>query len=203
MKYTDLNTAGGIGANAHYLEIGPFRILIDAGLNPKFIGREALPNYKQVADNTIDFILITHCHLDHLGSLPVIARRHPNAGILMSQPSQMLANRLLHNSVNVMFRQREQLGLMELPLYTHSEVERLQKRIYSMIFTQPRVLEAYNGETLEVTFFPAGHVAGAAGMQLVYKHRVIFITGDALFTDQRRPAVHLRRRCHRAADPLV
>ena len=38
MKYIDLNRHGQIGASCHYLELGPFKLLVDAGLHPKQLG---------------------------------------------------------------------------------------------------------------------------------------------------------------------
>jgi Cft2 family RNA processing exonuclease len=38
---------------------------------------------------------------------------------------------------------------------------------------------------VEIVFHPAGHVAGAAAVELHYKHRGIFFTGDVLFENQR------------------
>ena len=70
MKLIDLNRDGGIGANSLYLEIGPFRIVIDAGMHPKYYGHRSIPEYRLIENNSVDFVIITHCHLDHLGSLP-------------------------------------------------------------------------------------------------------------------------------------
>ena len=112
MKYTDLNRAGGIGSNSSLIELGSFKFLIDAGLHPKEIGNDALPEYEMLKGVELDFIILTHCHLDHLGSLPVIARANPGVPIFMSLPSQVLAPRMLRNSVNVMKRQRQEKGIM-------------------------------------------------------------------------------------------
>ena len=70
MKFTDLNAHGGIGANCSLCEIGPFKFVVDSGLHPKFAGPESLPKHNEIGRFTLDFIILTHCHLDHLGSLP-------------------------------------------------------------------------------------------------------------------------------------
>lgn len=184
MKLTDLNREGGIGSNSLLIELGEFTFIIDAGLHPKLTGRNALPDFRQVADRQIDFVILTHCHLDHLGGLPVILRQHPEAQVLTSVPNLTLAPRMLHNSVNVMSRQREEHGIAGYPLFTHSEVDRLASRFLPMIFGQPRRVASDHDE-IEITFFPAGHVAGAAGVRIVHKHRAIFFTGDVLFNEQR------------------
>lgn len=184
MQLTDLNPHGGIGANSLFLEIGPFRLLVDAGLNPKLKGHQALPQYGAVSDGSIDAIFITHCHLDHLGSLPVAARHHPDAEIFMSPASQVIFTRMLHNSCNVMTRQREEDGISEYPLFTHGEIERLRSRIRVLPPGRPLDLHAY-GETLDVTAHLSGHVPGAIALEFVHRQERIFHTGDVLFTPQR------------------
>ena len=91
MKLTDLNRQGGIGANSLFVQIGDLNILIDCGLNPKMAGREAMPDLNTLKGVHLDLIIITHCHLDHLGSLPVVMRQHPNTPVLMTQSSRMIA----------------------------------------------------------------------------------------------------------------
>jgi predicted metal-dependent RNase len=79
MKLTDLNRDGGIGANSLFLQLGDLNILIDCGLNPKKVGRAATPDLSLLRGKTLDLVIITHCHLDHIGSLPVVMREHPDA----------------------------------------------------------------------------------------------------------------------------
>ncbi|MDR1789503.1 MAG: MBL fold metallo-hydrolase, partial [Opitutaceae bacterium] len=184
MQYTDLNRQGGIGANSQIVRLGSVNILIDCGLHPKLAGRDATPALSKIEGVHIDLIIVTHCHLDHLGSLPLAMRQHPEAPVLMSLSSHMLAERMLHNSVNVMTRQKEEEGIAEYPLFTHAEVERLCRRIASIPFGQAKRVSSGNDD-IHVILHPAGHVAGAAGVELVHKRRHIFFTGDVLFDDQR------------------
>ncbi|TVR46954.1 MAG: MBL fold metallo-hydrolase [Puniceicoccaceae bacterium] len=183
MILTDLNPSGGIGSNSLLVELGPFRFLIDAGLHPKIVGRAAVPDFSRIGDAPLDFVLLTHCHLDHLGALPVVLRNHPEALVLMSPPSVILAERMLHNSCNVMLRQREEENLPEYPLYTHSEVDRQARRFLPVHFGQTRTLHK-GGESIAITLHLAGHVPGAAGVLIEHRHRKVFFTGDVLFEPQ-------------------
>lgn len=187
MKLTDLNRAEEIGSNSWLAEVGPFRFIVDAGLHPKKTGLEAMPDYSKVEENSVDFIILTHCHLDHVGSLPVIMRQQPDADVFVSQPSLSLAPRMLRNSCNVMRRQRDELKIAEYPLYTFDEVNELDERLTPLRYHQPELFyyEDEEEEQIEITLFPAGHVAGAAAVRIVYKGRSIFFSGDVLFTDQR------------------
>ena len=123
MRVTNLNPADTIGASAWLVESGGHRILLDAGTCPGVEGRAGLPLYSQVADQEVDAIAISHCHQDHCGSLPVALRHFPQARVLMTEPSYFLIERVLHNSVNVMKRQRTERNIPDYPLFHHNEVD--------------------------------------------------------------------------------
>ena len=106
MRFTDLNPHGGIGANCCLCESNGFRFAIDSGLHPKFAGPESLPKHGEIERNSLDFIVLTHCHLDHLGSLPLLSRQNPDAPVFLTYGSSVLSRRMLSNSISVMKRQR-------------------------------------------------------------------------------------------------
>jgi len=191
MKFIDLNRHGGIGANSIYVQIGPFHILVDAGLHPKRLGYDALPDFKPIELLDLDLILLTHCHLDHLGSLPIVTAHNPTTPVITSPPNEQLAPRMLRNSINVMKRQREEHGIREYPLFLHRDVAQLSKQITVQRFGRGEIYRKGN-EQIEVILHPAGHVVGAACIELIYKHRRIVFSGDVLFDAQRTlPGAHL------------
>ena len=116
MRITNLNPDTDIGASAWLLELDDHRLLMDAGMHPKRDGRAALPLYSAAENQDVDAIAISHCHHDHLGSLPVAMRHFPTAHVLMTELSHAIAGRVLHNSVNVMIRQREEQMIKEMML---------------------------------------------------------------------------------------
>ena len=89
MKLIDLNADGGIGANSLYVQIGDFHLVIDSGLHPKKVGRVAAPNLRPLEGVQLDLIIITHCHLDHIGSLPLLMRAQPDVPVIMTMPSTL------------------------------------------------------------------------------------------------------------------
>lgn len=184
MKLTDLNRHGGIGANAHLVQIGAFNLLVDCGLHPKKLGKDAMPDFEPIGSVDLDLIILTHCHLDHLGSLPVIAGMHPHASILTSIPNVILAPRMLRNSVNVMKRQREEHGLVDYPLFLHRDIAHVNRQLIAQRFERGEVYSK-NGDQIEVILHPAGHVAGAAAVELIHEQRRIVFSGDLLFEAQR------------------
>jgi Cft2 family RNA processing exonuclease len=184
MKFTDLNPHGGIGANCSLIEVDGFRFVIDSGLHPKFAGAESLPIHSFLERNSLDFIILTHCHLDHLGSLPLLSREHPDAPVFLSYGSSIIARRMLSNSISVMRRQRSELNLQELPLYGRGDLSSLYDRMKTPPIGKPMTIEK-DGRSLEVTLHHAGHIAGATSVGIQSKKEKIFFTGDVLFNDQR------------------
>src|SRR5881394_1216762 len=164
MKLTDLNRDGGIGANSLFVQLGDLNILVDCGLHPKRVGRVATPELRGLRNLTLDLIVITHCHLDHIGSLPVAMREHPNTPVIMTTSSRMLIERMLHNSANVMLRQKEEDDIPDYPLFTHDDIDRMAKRMTGLNFNQPKHFRGAKDD-IEITFHPAGHVAGAAAVE--------------------------------------
>ena len=71
MKFINLTRHTEIGANSYYLESGGARLILDCGMHPKDVGENVLPNWKPIERQTIDAVLITHAHQDHIGTLPV------------------------------------------------------------------------------------------------------------------------------------
>jgi len=184
MKLTDLNRQGEIGANSMFVQIGSFNILIDSGLNPKKLGYEALPDFAPIENIDLDLIVLTHCHLDHLGSMPIVTAHNPKTPVITAAPNVTLAPRMLRNSINVMKRQREEHGIAELPLFLHRDVAQFTKQLTIQRFGRGEIYTK-GKDQIELILHPAGHVAGAAAVELVYKNRRIVFSGDVLFDAQR------------------
>lgn len=181
-----------IGANSYYLEIGRHRLVLDCGMHPKNTGEDALPNFKAIADQEIEAILISHAHQDHLGTLPVLMRRFPTARIFMTEATAEISKVLLHNSVNVMTRQREEIGRAVAglyPLFTHRETDRASERwrwcpLRQRISIAGERAPQREKDALTFEFFDAGHVLGSSGIVLRADGQTVFYTGDVNFDDQ-------------------
>jgi Cft2 family RNA processing exonuclease len=189
MRIINLNPATDIGASAWFAEIEGHRLLMDAGTHPKREGRESLPLYKHIAREDVEAIALTHCHHDHVGSLPVALRHFPKAHVLMTELSYFLIERVLHNSVNVMTRQRDELGIKEYPLYSHDEVDEIAALFQGFRYNREIEWGAYQksragvaSPTLE--FYDAGHALGSAGVMVRGQKETLFYTGDVSFGDQ-------------------
>jgi Cft2 family RNA processing exonuclease len=189
MRIINLNPDTDIGASAWFVELEGHRLLMDSGMHPKRDGRAGVPLFDAVRGEEVDAIAISHCHHDHVGTLPVALRHFPKAHVLMPELSYFIVERVLHNSVNVMTRQREELGIRDYPLYTHDEVDdiaplfqgfRYNREIEWAAFHKTRA--GVSSPTLE--FYDAGHTLGAAGLMVRGRKETLFYTGDVCFHDQ-------------------
>jgi Cft2 family RNA processing exonuclease len=192
LKFVNLTRRTEIGANSYYLEIGRHRLVLDCGMHPKNTGEDSLPNFKAIADQEIEAILISHAHQDHIGTLPVLMRRFPTARIFMTEATAEIGKVLLHNSVNVMTRQREEIGRSVAglyPLFTHRETDRASERwrccpLRQRISIAGERAPQREKDALTFEFFDAGHVLGSSGIVLRADGQTVFYTGDVNFDDQ-------------------
>jgi Cft2 family RNA processing exonuclease len=189
VRITNLNPDTNIGASAWFVNFEGHNLLMDAGIHPKREGHSSLPLFSHVKDQELDAIAITHCHHDHVGSLPVALRYFPKAHVLMTELSYFLVERVLHNSVNVMKRQRDELGIREYPLFTHDEVDEIAPLFQGFKYNReiewaafPKMRAGFLSPTLE--FFDAGHALGSAGLMVRGSKETLFYTGDVCFHDQ-------------------
>src|SRR5258706_10199981 len=161
MQIINLNPDTDIGATSWFVEIEGHRLLMDAGVHPKREGRESLPLYDVVRNEELDAIAISHCHHDHVGSLPVALRYFPQAHVFLTELSYFLVERVLHNSVNVMTRQRDELGIKEYPLFSHDEVDEIESLFQGFKYNREiewaafhKLKPGFSSPTLE--FYDAG-----------------------------------------------
>ena len=171
-----------IGANSYLVDFGGTRLLLDAGMHPKREGVDSQPDFSGIEFGGIDAALLSHAHLDHSGSIPIVQRSHPDLPVFMTEPTKALAEALLHNSVNVMEAKRLELGRDDYPMFSHREVGRSAKNWLPR--KTGRAFEVKDGTGIECTLFDAGHVLGAAGAKFDYEGRSLFYTGDVHFEDQ-------------------
>jgi Cft2 family RNA processing exonuclease len=116
-------------------------------------------------------------------------RRFPNARIFMTEATAEVGSVLLHNSVNVMTRQREEIGELSYPLFTHREIDRASKRWHWCPMRQQISIAGERAtqrekNTITFGFFDAGHVLGSTGVMLRAEGQTVFYTGDVNFDDQ-------------------
>jgi Cft2 family RNA processing exonuclease len=188
MIFTNLTRGNEIGANSYLLDFeGDGRIVLDAGMHPRGEGVAGLPQLERMPFDSVESILVSHAHHDHTGALPLLMREHPSARVYLSEPTYFLAEPLLHNSVQVMLRQKTEKGIAEYPLFSHRELDQLVKVWQACGIERewsPRGYPDPEKESLTFRFHDAGHILGSAGTSIHHRGRTILYTGDVNFTDQ-------------------
>jgi Cft2 family RNA processing exonuclease len=185
MKITFLGGAEEVGASCTLLEISGKRILVDAGIRPSPKSRwglagDLLPDLSQIdAQGGIDAILVTHAHTDHTGALELVVGRYPDAPVYATPPTIALTRVLHADSRRIMQSRLDEEG--ELPLFDDVAVQRLLSAFVPVQFQARLPL----GESLAATFFPAGHIAGAAMIGLESNDGNLLFTGDLSISAQR------------------
>src|SRR3954471_20727503 len=188
ITFTNLTRRVEIGANCYCLELAGKRIVLDSGLHPRFDGEAALPNLALVPDGAVDAIVLSHAHQDHVGSLPMLMRRQPQAPVFMTEATRQLSDVILHNSVNVMTKKRDE-GVGGYPLFSHREVDLAVKRwrpapLHTRFDVTGERLRADEEAEVSFEFFDAGHILGSVGTLIRAEGRTIFYTGDIQFDNQ-------------------
>ena len=180
---------GEVTGSCHLLECAGKRILIDCGLFQG--GREieeenAQPFAFDAA--SIDFVLLTHAHLDHCGRLPLLVKRGFRGEIIATAATRELARLVLLDAASLQEeeaarneRRRDRRGGdgSAQPLYTM--VEALATFDYFRRSAQYDE-RLHLTEGISATFFDAGHILGAASIYLEledhgHRRRVLF-SGD-------------------------
>jgi len=183
VEYIPLGGAGEVGASCGLLRIGDWRLLIDAGMRPAArAGQDRLPALDRLTAAPPDAILVTHAHIDHTGTLPLVSEMFPAAPIYCTETTLLLTRLLLADSVRVM--EAEHLAQEgETPLYTAEVVERTLARVRPVEWGQP--VAPLPDPAITVRFLHAGHIAGAAMLLIDTPAGRVLHLGDYSVTAQR------------------
>lgn len=171
----------GIGANCYVLDSGGVRIVMDAGMHPKEEGMTAQPRYDLIGDDSADAIIVTHSHLDHVGTLPVLCERQERARVFLTPEAAELTCAMLHNSVNVMESKRTELGITEYPFFGHGRIDVMKANFELRNPGRKFVID--DAGTVSAEFFDAGHIMGSVGVMFEAEGKKVFYTGDVNFED--------------------
>ena len=194
MKITFYGAAQTTTGSMHLVEANGKKILLDCGL---YQGRrkEAFEKNRNlpVDASSIDYVILSHAHIDHSGNLPQLVRQGFRGRVFARQSTVELCGVLLRDSCFLQKRDLEYVNkkrrrdgkkLFE-PLYDERDVDILMQLFSPIHMHQPR--EIARGITLE--FFNAGHILGSALVQLDIRgdhgrdHRLLF-SGDLGQPDQ-------------------
>jgi metallo-beta-lactamase family protein len=178
-----------VTGSCHILSIDDKKIMIDCGM---FQGEEEEQNAKKFEFNPadIDYILITHAHLDHIGRIPKLIKEGFRGKIYATKPTMELAYIILLDSAKIMnedfdtkrrkaVRQAKEKKV-KAPLYGPLDVEKTFNQIE---WINPLYDEYYDlCEGISFRYKNAGHILGSAFIELSYtqkgKSKTIVFSGD-------------------------
>ncbi|MEN8906562.1 MAG: MBL fold metallo-hydrolase [Clostridiales bacterium] len=167
--------ADEVGASSSILEINNRRFLIDCGIRMNdHLKRSKTPDFSDIG--SIDAILLTHAHTDHSGALPVVNKYTVNVPIYMTRGSFQLCTVLYKDALKIMESEKEDF---ETPIYQEQDVLNSFENI-----KQIELLQSFTIDDIQITFFPAGHILGAACILFESKEGSILFTGDYSITKQ-------------------
>jgi metallo-beta-lactamase family protein len=191
-RITFLGAAGTVTGSKYLVEADQKRLLVECGL---FQGGDELTkrNWQRLsqAPSSIDFVVLTHAHLDHTGYLPRLVRDGFRGPIFANATTQELCALLLADSAHLMQEDAEHATRHgynshkpALPLYTQDEVMTTLKQFSSM----PRLGECRLSPEFLIRSHDAGHILGSSSLELVIteggKNATILFSGDLGRYDQ-------------------
>lgn len=182
IKLTFLGAAGTVTGSKYLLQANNTTILIDCGL---FQGLKQLRvlNWEKfpVDPLSIDLVLITHGHLDHVGHLPRLVKEGFNGPIWCTSPTSEIAKVILEDSAKIQEEEAEHANRFgyskhkeALPLYDLNDV---QKTI-PLFVSQPIKEWITVADNIQVRFCYNGHIVGATYIELKVNGKLITFSGD-------------------------
>jgi metallo-beta-lactamase family protein len=178
-----------VTGSCHLLRVNDVNIMIDCGM---FQGEDEDKNAEAFYFDpaTVDYLLVTHAHLDHVGRIPKLVKEGFKGKIYATQATMDLAEIILMDSAKIMsedFDTRYRKALrkgrekkLTKPLYEPLDVE----TTFQMLeWVNPEYDKYYDlCEGVSFVYRNAGHILGSAFIELSYmedsdSHTVVF-SGD-------------------------
>ena len=179
-----------VTGSCHCLEVNGRRILVDCGLQQ---GRDEVSNDAfPFAANDIDFVLVTHAHIDHTGRIPMLVKQGFQGRIVATRLTADLMDIMLQDSAHIQEsdaeyknRKNRRAGRPEEePLYTVADAQRVPEFIDTCEYDQP----VHLCDGVDAVFIDAGHLLGSASIRLTLTEggetRTIVFSGDIGNVDQ-------------------
>ncbi len=190
MKLTFIGAAHEVTGSCHLLEANGKKILIDCGMEqgPDLYENQSLP----VAECDVDYILLTHAHIDHSGLIPLMCKHGFKGRIVTTFATADLCNIMLRDSAHIQEFEAE---------WRNRKARRSGGELYEPLYTTQDALDAITllspcdyGQKVElsqgiwVRFTDIGHLLGSASIEVWVKEeqveKKIVFSGDIGNVDQ-------------------
>jgi len=181
MEISFLGATGTVTGSKYLVSSGSTHILVDCGL---FQGLKQLRlrNWDRLPIDlsTLSVVVLTHAHIDHSGYLPLLVKQGFKGRVYCSAATRDLCAILLPDSGRLQEEQADYANRHEfskhhpaLPLYSEEEAERALQHLIAVEFKQDILI---GGVTMRL--YPAGHIPGAASVELRDSQTSIIFSGD-------------------------
>ena len=184
MKITFIGATHEVTGSCYYLEAAGKKFLVDCGMEqgPDYYENQDIP----VKGSDLDFVLLTHAHMDHSGNLPAIYAKGFQGPIYATQATCHLCDIMLRDSAHIqMFeaewrnRKGRRQGKPEfVPAYTMEDA----MGVIQNFVPCPYEKTIKPAEGISVRFVDAGHLLGSASIEVIIqedgKEKKIVFSGD-------------------------
>ena len=168
MKITFLGAAHEVTGSCSYLEVGDKRGIVDCGMEQgqNLFENEPIP----VAPGELDFVLLTHAHIDHSGLLPLLWKQGFRGSVYTSAATVQLCDIMLRDSANIQMqeaewksRKAERAGGEPVePLYDLEDVEGIMSRMIPCAYDAVTQVN----DCVSIRLTDVGHLLGSAAIEV-------------------------------------
>lgn len=168
MRITFLGATHEVTGSCYYLEACGKKFLVDCGMEqgPNVFENKPLP----VPPSSIDFVLVTHAHIDHTGRLPELYAKGFRGDIIATNATADLCDIMLRDSAHIQMFEAEwrtkknrRVGKPdEIPPYTMEDALGTIKKIVGKPYGEMITL----AEGIQIRFVDAGHLLGSASIEI-------------------------------------
>ena len=182
MKIHFLGGAGTVTGSKTLIEHNNLRILVDCGM---FQGIKSLRELNReplsILPESIDFVLLTHGHLDHCGWLPKLVNDGFKGKIFCTRPTKEISRLILYDSAKIQEEEAKKANVEHFskhnpaePLYTESDVDAVIPKFRVV----DKDIEVTLDDDVSFKFFYASHILGACSIELTIDGKVLVFSGD-------------------------
>ena len=169
MKLMFIGATHEVTGSCHYLEVGGKHILVDYGMEQGVNVFENVP--LPVAESMIDYVFLTHAHVDHSGMLPLLYARGFRGQIFATDATADLCSIMLRDCAHIQtmeaewknrkLRRKAGAKLVD-PLYTMEDAEGCIKKIVPCHYNK----EIEICEGVRIHFTHIGHLLSSASIEV-------------------------------------
>lgn len=172
MKITFYGGAGTVTGAKYLLETKSAKILVECGM---FQGENSdEENYKEFPFNCseIDYVFLTHSHVDHIGMLPKLYKQGFKGRVFFTPPSLDIARLILQDSQEIMQRQATRDNVN--PVFEKKHVDGILGLAETVDYNKKKKLN----EEIYFRFQDAGHILGSAIIEIWANGKKLVFSGD-------------------------